>query len=90
MEGGHRRSMFFEGSMKQTVGKTQVSSAFSFVATSWPLIGATGSCSGHCRISHLAKMHFVKHDLIRVSDTPKSSYERQYRNDYQGGFVVPF
>jgi hypothetical protein len=39
--------------------------------------------------THLAKVHFVKDDLVRMSDAPEAGYEGEDGDEGDGNLVVP-
>jgi hypothetical protein len=41
-------------------------------------------------MTYLAKVHFIKDNLVRMPDTPEPGYEREDCYDRDGHFVIPF
>jgi hypothetical protein len=54
-----------------------------------PRIWRHRSSFSDCRFIYLAKVNFVKHDLVRMADAPKPCDETQKRDDGKGNAVVP-
>jgi len=55
-----------------------------------PKPATTHSPRWNCHCTYLAKVHFIKDNLIRMPDAPETSYESKHRDDRDGQLVVPF
>jgi hypothetical protein len=52
-------------------------------------LDALRHASGH-DVTYLAKVYFIKDNLVRMPDTPEPGYEREDCYDRNGHLVVPF